>query len=358
MSTPLHVRTLSGTQTLDMVRGQGYFPVIADLGDGHLIVVHRGGSGHMGLGGRLDVCHSEDWGATWSEPATIADSERDDRNPALGIAADGTVILAYHWQGNYDEKGQWKPELGRQDTRTVRSSDGGRTWHDDALINFQPINGASPFGKIRNIGRDMYMPIYGGQPSDPDSKAIQVAPAGTPTYLIRSSDNGISWGDPIHVADGLNEADLLVLPNGDFLFAARSEAREEMAIHTCKSSDGGSSWRYLGPVTQGSEHPPDLTLLGNGWILMTFGHRHEPFGVQGMISRDGGETWDERRIIIDDKLPGGDTGYPSTVLQSDGSLVTVYYTAGTWEKRWDTYNPLDAACRVVSYRAQDLIDLL
>jgi len=356
MSEHLDIRKLSGTSASNVVTGQGYFPVIADLGDGELIVVHRGGSGHMGLGGRLDVCRSLDWGETWDAPVTIADSERDDRNPALGIAPDGTVVLAYHWQGNYDEDGMWKPELGKQDTRVVYSSDGGRSWQNDILMNYLELNGSSPFGKIRSVHGVLHMPIYGRVPEDVPSGTVTVDPGTVATFILRSEDNGLTWGNPSLVALGLNEADFLVLPDDRYLFAARSEKRSEMAIHTCRSSDGGSTWGYLNRVNDSSEHPPDLTMLGNDWILMTFGRRHEPFGVQGIISKDNGESWEERRLLIDDTLPGGDSGYPSTVRQDNGRLATVYYTAGSWDKRWDTYNPLEAACKVICYHEQELID--
>lgn len=356
MTTPIDLRKLPGATITQVVTGQGYFPVIACLGGEELLVVHRGGAGHMGLGGRLDVSRSTDGGKTWGAPQTVADSERDDRNPGFGVAPDGTIVLAYHWQGCYDAEGKWKPEMKKTDTRVVRSPDRGITWENDVLINYTPINSASPFGKIRHVDGVLHMPIYTGPTLGASKDTLRVGPATTPTYLLRSSDNGVTWGDPSLIALGLNEADFLVLPDGDFLFAARSEQRGEAAIYTCKSSDGGRSWRLLGRVTEASEHPPDLTLLGNGWILMTFGHRHEPFGVQGIISTDYGQTWLPRRLLYDDSLPGGDIGYPSTARMEDGRLVTVYYTAGTWEKRWEIYNPLDAACIAVCYHERTLIE--
>src|SRR5438128_12324665 len=97
----IDVRKLPGTAESCVTEGQGFFPVIAALGPRELLVVLRGGAGHIGLGGRLDVVRSMDGGQTWGAPLTVADSERDDRNPALGSAADGTLVLAYHWQGSY-----------------------------------------------------------------------------------------------------------------------------------------------------------------------------------------------------------------------------------------------------------------
>ena len=357
MAENLNVRLIPGTLSADAVRGEGYFPVITSLGGRELLLAYRCGAAHMGLGGRLAVGRSLDGGMTWSDPVTVADSERDDRNPALGLAPDGTLVLAYHWQGSYDEEGAWKPAMGRVDTRVVYSADGGHSWIDDELIDYTPINGASPFGKIFTVDGVMHMLIYGGSPiCEAGEGTVRVGPATTPTYILRSADHGRSWGDPTLVALGLNESDVAVLPDGRWLFAARSEDRAEQAIYSCVSEDGGYTWRGIGRVTDAREHPPDITRLANGWLLMLFGRRHPPFSVEGLISRDGGMTWDARRLVIDDTLPGADIGYPSTARLEDGRVVTAYYRAGTTEKQWEMFRAADVACKVVSYDESTLID--
>ena len=351
------VHSLPGTRAVNAVAGQGYFPVITHLGGNELLLVYRGGAGHVGVGGRLDTGRSLDGGFTWSPPATVADSERDDRNPAMGLAPDGTLVLAYHWQGSYDAGGAWKPELGRVDTRVVFSKDGGHTWIDDDLIDFTPVNGASPFGKMFTAAGVLHMLIYGGSPvGEPGAATVRVGNASIPTYILRSRDNGRSWADPTLVALGLNESDVAILPDGRWLFVARSEDRAEQAVYSCISEDGGYTWRGIGRVTEAREHPPDITLLSNGWLLLLFGRRHPPFGVEGLISRDGGMSWDERRLVLDDTLPGGDIGYPSTARLDNGRLVTAYYTAGTRERQWDINRATDVACKVVLYDESSLID--
>ena len=67
-------------------------------------------------------------------------------------------------------------------------------------------------------------------------------------------------------------------------------------------------------------------------------------------------TWDDRRLVLDDALPGGDIGYPSTARLEDGRLVTAYYTAGTAERQWEMFRAADVACKVVSYDESTLID--
>ena len=43
-----------------------------------------------------------------------------------------------------------------------------------------------------------------------------------------------------------------------------------------------------------------------------------------MFSKDEGENWDIENVLVDDE-PGGDTGYPSSVVLKDGNILTVYY---------------------------------
>ena len=354
----IDVRRLSGAEVVTVAQGEGYFPVVAALGEGELLAVFRGGAGHLGIRGRLDVVRSADGGRTWSPPLAVADSERDDRNPALGLAADGTLALAYHWQGCYTPEGKWDPSLPKVDTRLIRSHDGGRTWTGDAFLNYAPLNGASPFGKIRDIDGTLLMPIYGGPTLGDAEKAVRLGPATCPTYLLRSTDNGRTWGDPSLVALGLNEADVLPLPSGEWLLAARSEKPDEQAIYALHSSNAGRTWRLTGRVTEAREHPPDLTLLGNGWVLLAFGHRHPPFGVQGMVSKDNGYTWEPRRLVFEDQLFGGDTGYPSTARLADGRLITLFYSAGSKEIPHAPYEAIAVCCRAVCYDEKALVGAL
>ena len=131
------------------------------------------------------------------------------------------------------------------------------------------------------------------------------------------------------VALGLNEADVLCLPESDWLFAARSE--NEGALYTCRSSDAGKTWGDLQRVAQTWKHPPDLTLLADGHVLLNFGRGHEPFGVEGVVSADGGHNWSSQRLRYSPLLTGLDIDYPSTARMGDGRLVTVFYSSGSTE---------------------------
>ena len=315
----LDLRQLPAASEVYLCHDEGYFPVLINPQGEEILAVLRGGAGHVGVTGRLDAVRSLDGGKTWEMPIVIVDTEVDDRNPAVGQAPDGTVILAYHVQGSYNEDGSWARDLRRVQMRVTRSHDAGATWEASQPLNYTPMEKHSAYGRIPTLDDGtMLLPIYGSAIEETD-RTRDCA------YILRSHDNGQTWGEPTLIAAGYNETGLIALPNGDLVAAMRSgDQRALLAVS--RSADGGTTWTEPIPVTNAREHPADLTLLSNGWIILFFGVRHEPFGVQAVISKDNGWTWDEQRLIICDDLGDNDLGYPSTV-KLDDQLVTAYYSA-------------------------------
>ena len=120
------VSSPAGLQRSLVVSGQGYFPVALRLEDGRIAAVLRGGAGHLGIKGRLDIVFSKDEGKSWSEPTVVNDSPVDDRNPALGQAANGDLVVGFWRTATYDENGRYNPKLDKpRNTWVTRSEDGG-----------------------------------------------------------------------------------------------------------------------------------------------------------------------------------------------------------------------------------------
>ena len=89
-----------------------------------------------------------------------------------------------------DADGLWNPG-GPQDTRVVRSADGGESWTDDRFLSYEPLRGASPFGKIRRSDDGtLFMPIYGGDRSNTLKAAFTVGPASGLSCLLQSGGSG------------------------------------------------------------------------------------------------------------------------------------------------------------------------
>ena len=108
-----------GVETAIVIQGQGYFPVLDKTPDGDLVVVLRGGGGHLGIGGRLDLLFSHD-GLIWTGMRTAIDTSADDRNPAFGVTPNGRLLLGIHHQAGYTGHGVYNPSLKlSRDIQTV-----------------------------------------------------------------------------------------------------------------------------------------------------------------------------------------------------------------------------------------------
>jgi hypothetical protein len=334
---------------------QGFFPVLVRTGKKSLAVIFRTGGTHISPSATLAVATSADGGTCWTDPVEITPRWEDSRNPAFGVNARGDLIAAY-WKAcieNYvDEPNgpQWKSvgARGRVPAMFVRrSADNGRTWSKEWPYKSDLLALPSPYGRIVAAPDGvLLMPVYG----TPRKKRKGVNDI---SILLRSRDNGKTWGDESLVATGHNETSYAFLPGGRLLAAARSESGH---VATLFSDDGGRSWSKPIQVTRNGEHPADLTVLASGAVQLTFGRRIRPMGCGVLFSADGGNTWDTNHevLLAGDGIRNGDLGYPSTVQLADGSIVTALYFASGSETSGDWGNWGDISCQAIRYREENV----
>ncbi len=341
----IEVQHFPSTVRLSLGNDSGYFPVVTTTGKEDIVIVYRAGAGHMGISGRLEAISSRDEGATWSEPAIVACSELDDRNPSVGVTDDGAIVVAYHRNGNYVGDREYDTGLRNFHTYLTRSEDGGRTWQKPYKLDLERFYGFSPYGQMLTLkDGSLLMPIYGSRSwrsggSEPVSSC-----------LLRSDDDGMSWRKYSVVAEDEDEAAFLILPDGRMLAALRSE--KDSHLSGSFSNDMGRNWQPLKDLTGPSQHPACLTLLHNGYVLLSYGYRAPPYGARGLISEDYGRTWlRDREIIFGDDAPNWDCGYPSTIRLNSGKLVTAYYSTA---KR-DSYSCEGAKLNVLFYEESELL---
>ncbi len=322
------VRKAERVERVIAAREQGYFPVMIKLKDGSLGAVIRGGAPHIGVEGRLDWIRSEDGGWTWSKPIVIVDSKWDDRNPSLGQMADGAIIVGYAEASTYNSQGKWDTSTGGYELFYVISSDNGKTWSAKKKLYSGPIINGSPFGRIiHDRHGTALMAIYGGR--NPSYKGPEKLDGKANDYsgIIRSKDNGRTWGDFSLILAGHNEASLQLLPDGKLIAVVRTEGG---ALSVTESSDDGRHWSSPRKLTKQGQHPADVCLLKSGKLLVTYGNRLRPYGMGCVLSSDGGRTWDyENRQMLAWDSANTDCGYPSTVQLDDGTILTMYYSVGT-----------------------------
>jgi len=341
----LDVRALHGTREVIAYKDGGLFPVLALANDGTIVAVLRGGAGHLGIEGRLDVVRSRDDGMTWTAPNVVVDSEVDDRNPAFGVSHQGTLILAYARCTNYDSDQNWVREdrvVGEDfawEMMVTRSFDAGLTWEKPVPLGADLPGAVSPFGKIVPLeDHTLLLPIYcyaNEALRTLVGRSVDLGPTGNScVFVLRSRDDGGTWGDASLLAPGMNETALAVTGASKVLAVMRDDGAA--ALHATRSRDGGYTWSPPEPITADREHPADLVLLHDGSVMLVYGNRNPPYRIEGLVSRDGGSSWVDCMLTFSGHLYGyagdasrrTDLGYPSSVVRrgpGGGRGVTMYY---------------------------------
>ena len=367
----LDIRTLPGTRETIAYQDGGLFPVLALAPNGDAVAALRGGAGHIGRAGRMEAVRSTDGGLTWTNPNLLADSEDDDRNPAFGVSSQGTLILLYHRQHNYDADGNYQGGVRISDRKPValmatRSFDNGLIWEDPYPLSIEALPTGSPYGKIVSLDvGTLLVPIYNSL-AWADEQSDQRFDT---SYLVRSEDDGLTWGSVSQIAPHMNETALIVLPDGDLLAVLRDDTAQ--GLHSTRSQDGGLTWSPTTQITQARQHPADLVHLSNGDILLTYGNRNPPHRIEGRISRDGGRSWLDSLLTFSGHLYGytaeetrrTDLGYPSSVVRDGGQGITMYYYNRSMrlavDARQRDSNPLyrhkDYCAVAVTWREDELI---
>jgi hypothetical protein len=338
---------------------QGYFPVLIKTGDASLAVILRTGAPHIGITGTLAISRSEDGGKCWSDLVQIQPRWDDSRNPAFGVNRAGELVAAF-WKARahiYEEDPDgWgmcyregKKSATITDLYYCRSTDGGvgRVWTQPVLYASEHLFMGSPYGRIiETPDGTLLMSAYG-------TPKATVEGSRNACVLLRSTDDGKTWGDETLVARGYNETSYVLLDDGELVAATRSESGHVAVLH---SHDLGYTWSKPVQVTRDGEHPADLTLLQSGRLLLTFGRRIRPLGCGVLFSDDGGHSWDTDHevLLAGDGVESTDIGYPSTVQLADGHIVTVLYYACGSEMSAGLSGWGRVSCQAIHYREEDI----
>ena len=313
------------------------WPVLQLLKDGTLLVYIFNQPCHGRWEGEVECWASTDNGKTWcfrGRPAPH-ESGTNRMDHAVGIAANGDLVAIV---SGYSKRslpgGGFTPFEGCSLRPMIsRSQDGGKSWRREA--DTWPAHAS---GKYYEPNMKMALAA--------DGTLCAAGYADNTSYLLRSRDNGSTWGKPSLIQKGGNETALLHLGNGRWLAAVRQWMPQKGKItgrewnddhlELSRSEDDGRTWRQAMPLSLPNQHPADLLRLQDGRILLTYGNRcPNNFGVDARFSEDEGETWSPSVRIGPADLSNSDSGYPSSTELPDGRIVTVYYASRNTVKGQD-----------------------
>ena len=284
---------------------------------------------------------SDDHGKTWSPRQWLSvDATGRPNGVGLGLTwLGGGKLLAF-------------PE----DLKTLWcSSDYGQTWKRDTAKEpgseryaWDPLlvaRGAG--GRVERVAQACWKPtgVAWGSPEAPYSQAC----------FRSSSDEGHTWSEAAKVPQwlGVNEVNLIVASNGDWVGACRTDYPQRFArlqfdhyggLGVSISKDRGNTWSSVKRLYEWGRHHPSMVLLPDKRILMTYVVRlgypnnaqgFPQFGVEAMTSSDNGQTWDfgHRYVLAtwtgtlkDERSWFCSVQSTSTVLLPDGTLLTAFGT--------------------------------
>lgn len=126
------------------------------------------------------------------------------RIPAILAAKDGTLLVFIEGRLNSDA------DHGRVDMFMRRSLDGGKTWEQPKLILSDGKNSCgNPQPILDKATGDIVLFYYWANASDSETKIISGKSADRRrAFIVRSSDNGKTWGNPKEITGDVLTPDM------------------------------------------------------------------------------------------------------------------------------------------------------
>ena len=201
-----------GVTSRTAIQGVCAWPNLQRLSDGSLVAMIFNQPCHGLWEGDLDCWASEVEGKTWRFRGRPAEHEptTNRMNCSGGIANNGDLVVLCRGWADRSPKGQLSgPKRRVLRAWVCRSSDGGRTW---------PVSEQFPGPANIAAGRDNELIPFGNMRAADDGSlcsAVYLAKGNLrECYLLRSRDDGRTWGDRVPLNLDGNETDILHLGGG------------------------------------------------------------------------------------------------------------------------------------------------
>jgi hypothetical protein len=285
------------------------------------------------------VNSSPDGGGSWSAPAT-ADGSAGLTDDLPSLAADpsqsGSVFLTWP---RFEYTGA---QMTGGDARFSRSLDGANTFSEPTVIHSAPDGELVLESRLAQLSDGTLLDVFGQATAQPLTAPQR-------TFATRSTDNGVSWSEPVRIGTVGQHA--IVDPDTGatqyqfcclFGFAVSAEDRAYLAYTTvggaksgrvlvARSPDGGQSWQparlVANPGAQALQ--PAVAVADDGTVGVTwYDFRNDTSGDKRLTtdywfaySRNGGRNWRRSHLAGPfDLLSSRRTGRPLGVYQGLAGL--------------------------------------
>lgn len=272
-------------------------------------------------GGRSMASRSTDGGKTWSKPEVVIDLPLDDGPSTLFTCRDGTILYFVNvqasWYGFDKAPKQFEKDIGGLNTKQCLLRS-----TDNGKTWSEPIWIDGPGSHYeRNHGHPIQ--LADGGILWPTYCAGNKSGARDPLFgaIHRSDDSGKTWRviSEIHRKDPKNNLDepaLAQLKDGRLILVTRLDGG------VLYSEDKGRTWTepgYRVTTLPGKFKAPQMFVLKDGTVvvLATVGT------LRAWISTDNGKTWS-----ADFHLDPTSYGYPAALLNEDESIIIAYCESG------------------------------
>jgi len=291
------------------------------------LIINSAGTAPLGL-----QLYVDDLGVTDSIPAfpsvvaATAPVGQQIRFPGAAKLADGTIVVAYY-EG---------PSHGATNglIKLVRSTDDGLTWSSPILVTDQTHDPRGPQLTALSDGTLLLTYFYMEWTATP-----YVAHG---TFVMRSTDGGLTWSSPSAVASQMTcacgpvwpdsyaggwnagKGPIVELASGDLLIPLYGTTTTDSRIRSTvvRSTDGGLTWDAPNEVTLAvgsiSYLEPNLSVLPSGELIATIRTSATPRRVEISRSFDDGYTWTTPAVT---DIPAE---AHSQIVLDDGSILFTY----------------------------------
>jgi hypothetical protein len=334
------------------------FPTAVALAGGELLATLRAGSNKDSADERIELWRSADGGRSWRGPAPLPEPPAiDGARGSLKLcylteAAPGALIAAAMWVDRSTHPGRplFNPATEGCLPMAIllsASADNGARWSPWRRVPLPAGLGPPSLTSslLQLAGGLLAMSIETNKAYDDASPWRQRA------VLLHSHDGGLSWGDPVVVAQDpagriFNwDLRLGVAPDGrigSFAWTYDSAARAYINIHRRISADAGRSWspaEDLGFADQAGRP----AVLPDGRVVLPWVDRFGTRSIRARVAPTIDGPFDPQSEVVLHSLegasPGGVTstgdllaemalwtfGLPYALALPDGDVLALYY---------------------------------